>query len=160
MINSENCPRGKVLAVSISERRGIKKKNVESARLKEGFGIVDDAHAGRWHRQVSLLAVESMQKIKDKGLNVVPGDFAENICIEGIDLSIIRIGTRIMTGGGGVLEVTQIGKKCHDRCHIYYSVGDCVMPKEGVFTRVVKGGVIKPSDPVWLDNTLAGREDL
>jgi len=150
MITTNSSKFGSVLAISISERRGIKKKNVKCAELKEAFCIVNDAHAGRWHRQVSFLAIESMQKIKDKGLNVVPGDFAENICMEGIDINKIKVGTRIMIGDGPILEVTQIGKKCHERCHIYYSVGDCVMPKEGIFTRVMTGGRIKPGDRVFI----------
>ena len=141
-----------VVAISISDRRGIKKKNVDCADLKEDFGIVNDAHAGKWHRQVSLLAIESMQKIKEKGLDVKPGDFAENICMEGLDITQIRIGTKIRIGGDSLLEVSQIGKECHTRCHIYYSVGDCVMPREGIFARVLKGGTIKPQDKVWLIN--------
>lgn len=158
MIRKNICCQGKVLAISISARRGTKKKNVKSAELKEDFGILNDAHAGRWHRQVSLLAIESMQKIIDKGLRVKPGDFAENICIEGIDLSKIKIGTQIMIGNNSVLEVTQIGKECHNRCHIYYTVGDCVMPKEGIFTRVIKSGVIKAMDKVWTNNAFLGEK--
>ncbi len=143
---------GAVLAISISERRGIKKRNVEFAELKEDFGIIHDAHAGQWHRQVSLLAVESMQKIKEKGLNVKPGDFAENICMEGLDIAQIKIGTKIKIGEDSLPEFSQIGKDCHQRCHIYYSVGDCVMPREGIFARVLKGGTIKPQDKICLIN--------
>lgn len=143
---------GTVLAISISERRGTKKRNVEFAELRDDFGIINDAHAGKWHRQVSLLAIESMRKIKEKGLDVKAGDFAENICMEGIDIAQIKIGTKIKIGGDSLLEVSQIGKDCHQRCHIYYSVGDCVMPREGIFARVLKGGTIKPKDNVWLIN--------
>ena len=148
LINDE--VNGTVLAISISDKRGIKKKNVEVAELEEDFGIINDAHAGKWHRQVSILTIKSMQQIKDKGLDVKPGDFAENICIDGIDFSKISVGTKIKIGENSLLEVSQIGKECHARCHIYYSVGDCVMPREGIFTRVLKGGEIKPADKVWL----------
>src|SRR3990167_5474672 len=147
LINDE--VNGTVLAISISDKRGIKKKNVEVAELEEDFGIINDAHAGKWHRQVSILTIKSMQQIKDKGLDVKPGDFAENICIDGIDFSKISVGTKIKIGENSLLEVSQIGKECHARCHIYYSVGDCVMPREGIFTSVLKGGEIKPADKVW-----------
>lgn len=141
--------RGTIVAVSISEKKGTRKRNVESVMLKEDFGIVGDAHANRGaKRQVSLLAEESIAKMKNKGLKVKPGDFAENITTEGIDLSKLGIGSMIKAGETAVLEISQIGKVCHTRCDIYYQAGDCVMPKEGVFTKVIKGGLIKPGDEI------------
>lgn len=139
---------GKVVAVSISDRKGIKKANVKSGRLVENHGLANDAHAGNWHRQVSLLAMESIRKIRNKGLNVLPGDFAENITTEGIRLWGIPVGTRLQLGPASIGEVTQIGKECHSRCAIYHQVGDCVMPKEGIFVKILKGGTIKPGDTI------------
>ncbi len=141
-------PFGRVVAVSISDRKGVKKKNIASGRLVEGFGLQNDAHAGKWHRQVSLLAAESIEKIRRKGLDVSAGDFAENITTEGIELWRLPIGARLNLGGDCLVEVTQIGKECHSRCAIFHQVGDCVMPKEGIFVRVLKGGRIKPGDRI------------
>ncbi len=132
---------GKVVAVCISENKGERKTPVPSVELKENYGIVGDAHAGDWHRQVSLLASESIEKMRLLGLDVDSGDFAENITTEGIDLVSLPIGSRLAVGDT-LLEVTQIGKECHTRCAIYYQAGDCVMPKEGIFAKVLKGGVI------------------
>lgn len=126
-----------IRAISISKEKGTKKENVKEAVLKEDYGIVGDAHAGS-ERQVSLLAEESIKKMK---LNVGPGDFAENITTSGIDLMGLDIGARLKIGDA-VLEITHKGKVCHARCNIYYQAGDCVMPKEGVFAKVVKGGRI------------------
>jgi MOSC domain-containing protein YiiM len=140
-----------VVAVSVSDRKGEKKTNVETARLLEDHGLENDAHAGRWHRQVSLLAMESIEKIRSKGLNVSPGDFAENITTEGIRLWELPIGKRLKLGNDAVAEVTQIGKECHSRCAIYHQVGDCVMPREGIFVRILSGGVIAPGDTIELD---------
>lgn len=138
---------GKVIAINISEEKGVRKRNTDKAYLKENFGIEGDAHAsGEWHRQVSLLGIESVEKMRAMGLNVHPGDFAENITTEGIDLVSLPIGTKIIIGNGTELEVSQIGKVCHDRCAIYYQAGDCVMPKEGIFVKVIKGGWVKPGD--------------
>jgi MOSC domain-containing protein YiiM len=109
--------------------------------------VDQDAHAGPGHRQVSLLAVESIAKMKAKGLSVGPGDFAENITVEGIDLVSLRPGERLRSGEA-LLEITQIGKECHDRCAIYHQAGDCVMPKEGVFARVLHGGTLRAGDPM------------
>jgi len=139
---------GRVVAVSVSDRKGVKKTNVETVRLLEDHGLENDAHAGKWHRQVSLLAMESIKKIRDKGLDVRPGDFAENITTEGIQLWELPIGKRLKLGGDAVAEVTQIGKECHSRCAIYHQVGDCVMPKEGIFVRILKGGVIEPGNTI------------
>ena len=138
--------KGKIIAVSISEKKGAKKKNTEFVELKEDFGIIGDAHAGTKRRQVSLLALESIEKLKVKRIDVRPGDFAENITTVGIDLVSLRIGSRLKVGEEVLLEISQIGKQCHTRCNIYYQAGDCVMPREGVFARVLKGGIIKPSD--------------
>ncbi len=142
----ESNQKGKIKAISISQEKGVKKINVAQAILKKDFGFLGDAHAGSL-RQVSFLAQESIDKILSKGLKVKAGDFAENITTAGIDLKSFKIGARLKVGKG-VLEITQIGKVCHARCNIYYQVGDCVMPREGIFARVVKGGVIKPGDTV------------
>jgi MOSC domain-containing protein YiiM len=144
----------KVDAVCISENKGERKKPVESVELRENHGIVGDGHAGDWHRQVSLLAQESIEKMRALGLNVAAGDFAENITTSGIELVSLPVGSRLQVGET-LLEVTQIGKECHTRCAIYYQAGDCVMPKEGIFARVISGGVIRPGDEVQLIDTQA-----
>jgi len=115
------------------------------------FGLKGDAHAGPWHRQVSLLANESIEKMRAMGLNVGYGDFAENITTEGIDLVHLPIGTKIRIGNSVILHVTQIGKECHERCAIYYQAGDCVMPKEGIFAEVVSQGEVKVGDEIIID---------
>ena len=140
--------RGKVLAVNISEDKGTKKTNIQSCSLLKDFGLKGDAHAGPWHRQVSLLANESIEKMRAKGLNVGHGDFAENITTEGVDLVHLPIGTEIRGGNSVILRVTQIGKECHERCAIYYQAGDCVMPKEGIFAEVVSEGEVKVEDEI------------
>lgn len=140
-------PRGKVIAVSVGGRKGEKKTPVPSVTLVADHGVRDDAHAGPGARQVSLLASESIAKMQAKGLAVGPGDFAENITVKGFDLPNVRLGDRIRVGET-VLEISQIGKECHDRCAIYIQAGDCVMPREGVFARVIRGGVVAPGDPV------------
>lgn len=137
----------RVVAVCISERKGEKKTPVESVEVRSDYGIVGDAHAGGWHRQVSLLAIESIRKMQKLGLDVDTGDFAENITIEGIDLVSLPIGAHLQIGSA-LLEVTQIGKECHTRCAIYHQAGDCVMPKEGIFAKVVQGGVAQAGDSV------------
>ncbi|MBL0224612.1 MAG: MOSC domain-containing protein [Geobacteraceae bacterium] len=136
-----------VVAVCISEKKGERKKPMESVELRENHGIVGDAHAGDWHRQVSLLAQESIDKMRGLGLDVTAGDFAENITTSGIDLVSLPIGSRLQIGET-LLEVTQIGKECHTRCAIFYQAGDCVMPKEGIFVKVITGGVIIPGDEI------------
>ena len=136
-----------VVAVCTSEKKGERKTPVASVDLREEHGIVGDAHAGDWHRQVSLLAHESIEKMQQMGLAVESGDFAENITTSGIELFSLPVGTRL-TIGETLLEVTQIGKECHTRCAIFYQAGDCVMPKEGIFARVLKGGAVKPGDRV------------
>ena len=140
--------KGQIVAVSVSQRKGIKKSNLTECKLLEDKGLDGDAHAGDWHRQVSLLAMESIDKIRGKGLDVSPGDFAENITTSGLKIWKLPMGTRLAVGSEALLEVTQIGKECHDRCAIYHQVGDCVMPREGVFTRVLRGGTIRPGDEI------------
>jgi molybdopterin adenylyltransferase len=140
--------RGRVLAVNISETKGTKKNNVQKCSLLKDFGLKGDAHAGPWHRQVSLLANESIEKMRFIGLNVGCGDFAENITTEGIDLVHLPIGTPLRIGNSVILRVTQIGKECHERCAIYYQAGDCVMPKEGIFAEVVNEGEVKVGDEI------------
>ncbi|MHB8157298.1 MAG: MOSC domain-containing protein [Desulfocucumaceae bacterium] len=135
---------GRIVAVCTSPKKGMRKKNVGESLLVREHGLEGDAHTGEWHRQVSLLALESIQKMKDMGLDVGPGDFAENITTEGMDLVNLPVGTRLrVVGSEALLEVTQIGKECHNRCAIYYQAGDCVMPKEGIFARVIGGGPVK-----------------
>jgi len=141
--------KGKVVSINISDKKGVRKKPVKMAVIKKDFGIEGDVHAsGKWHRQVSLLAIESIKKMQALGLNVNPGDFAENITTEGIDLLKLPIGTRMAIGDAIEVEVSQIGKECHNRCNIYYQAGDCVMPKEGIFVKVLKGGKIKKGDEI------------
>lgn len=148
-MKSEECKYGKIIAISVSEKRGIPKSNVDSAVLVENWGIEGDVHAGDWHRQISLLALESIDKMKEKGLqNLEPGIFAENITTSFIKLPELPVGTRIEIGDTGLLEVTQIGKECHTRCAIYKTAGDCVMPKEGIFAKVIKGGRINTNDEI------------
>jgi MOSC domain-containing protein YiiM len=146
----------RVIAVNISDKKGVRKTNVGKSCLLEDFGLQADAHAGKWHRQVSLLAMESIAKMVRLGLKVGPGDFAENITTEGIDLLAMPIGTKFRIGDNSLLEVTQIGKVCHTRCAIYYQAGDCVMPKEGIFARVLQGGEIKSGDEI---HVLGGNSD-
>ena len=140
----------KVHAISVSDRKGVRKDNVPSAVLRVDHGIEDDAHAGQWHRQVSLLALESIDKMTAAGLEVGPGDFAENITTKGIDIASLPVGTRLTLGDEVLLEITQIGKECHERCAIYYQAGDCVMPREGIFARVLTGGTVRAGDPIGI----------
>jgi MOSC domain-containing protein YiiM len=141
--------KGKIVAVCISEKKSTRKKNINRGELKENFGLMNDAHSDPCtHRQVSLLAIESIQKMQDIGLKVGPGDFAENLTTEGIDLISLPVGTRISAGEMALLEVTQIGKECHTPCAIYYQAGKCVMPEEGIFVKVIKGGIIKVGDEI------------
>ena len=139
--------RGRVVAVSVSGRKGERKTPVPSATLVPGHGVSRDAHAGPGPRQVSLLAAESIAKMTAKGLTVGPGDFAENVTVEGIQLTALKVGDRLVVGEA-LVEISQIGKECHDRCAIYFQAGDCVMPREGVFAKVLRGGKVAPGDPV------------
>lgn len=140
----------KIVAVSISAKKGEKKTNVSDALLIPGHGLENDAHAGDWHRQVSLLDMESVSRIQEKGLDVEPGNFAENITTQGLRLWELPVGTRLELGPEALVEVTQIGKQCHDRCAIFHQVGDCVMPREGIFAKVIKGGRISPGDAITI----------
>lgn len=139
--SSEKRKSFRILSLNISEKKGDQKKPVPSMELKVDHGIVGDAHAGNWHRQISLLADEDVDTIRGKGIDLNFGDFAENITTEGVDLGSLPIGTRI-TMGEAELEVTQIGKECHHDCAVYQIVGDCVMPRRGIFARVIRGGFI------------------
>jgi MOSC domain-containing protein YiiM len=152
MIDLDQTHDSRIVAVSISLKKGVKKTNILLGSLIENYGLENDAHAGDWHRQVSLLAIESIAKIREKGLDVNPGDFAENITTEGIMLWELPVGTRMKLGEEALVEVTQIGKECHDRCAIYHQVGDCVMPREGIFVKVLKGGAIGAADGIQIFN--------
>ena len=139
----------KIVSVNISDKKGVRKKPVDSVVIKENYGIETDAHASeKWHRQISLLALESIEKMQAMGLKVGPGDFAENITTQGIDLPVLPIGTKMAIGDEVEVEVSQIGKVCHTHCAIYHQAGDCVMPKEGIFVKVLKGGSIKKGDGI------------
>ena len=139
---------GAIVAVCTSKKKGTRKRNVGEAELRLDWGLVGDAHAAAWHRQVSLLAMESIEKMRAKGLNVGPGSFAENLTTQGIDLLSLPIGSQVRVGSDVVLEITQHGKVCHDRCAIYEIAGDCVMPREGIFAKVVEGGRVKVGDTI------------
>jgi len=156
----KNISPGEIVAVCISDRKGVRKKGVGKAFLKVGWGIEADAHSGDWHRQVSLLAVESMKKLAatmPEGIPGIdrpafqPGDFAENLTTRGIELYTIPIGSRLEVGKDVVLEVTQIGKECHLGCAIRELTGDCIMPREGIFVRVVEGGEVAAGDRIRME---------
>jgi MOSC domain-containing protein YiiM len=137
----------KIVAVCKSEKKGMKKVPQPTITLKKAYGVEGDAHADcQTHRQVSLLAIESIDKMRAKGFELQPGDFAENLTTEGIDLCSLPIGARMRAGKEVVLEMTQIGKQCHANCAVRQEVGDCIMPREGVFTKVIRGGTIRPGD--------------
>lgn len=139
---------GTILSVNTSAEKGTKKKNVGSVRLVKNWGIATDGHAGDWHRQLSLLSKKSIEKIRAKGLPVDYGDFAENLSIEGIDLYLLPVGTTLTIGPDAIIRLTQIGKECHTRCNIFYQVGDCVMPREGVFAEVLQEGEVTVGDTI------------
>ncbi|MHB0875671.1 MAG: MOSC domain-containing protein [Anaerolineae bacterium] len=142
---------GEVIAVCTSERKGVPKTSVDSGLLRVDWGIEGDAHAGNWHRQVSLLALESIDKMRAAGLTVGPGSFAENVTTCGLVLHTLPIGTR-MRLGQALVEVTQIGKVCHNHCAIFEQAGDCVMPREGIFVKVLEGGTVSSGDRVTILN--------
>lgn len=142
--------RGVVVSVNISPVAGVRKRPAGSGTLLEETGLEGDAHAGSGHRQVSLLAVESIAKMKARGLDVGPGDFAENITTSGVDLVSLPIGSRLQLGEA-LLEVSQIGKVCHSRCTIFEQAGDCVMPREGIFARILIGGNVRTGDPITVE---------
>jgi MOSC domain-containing protein YiiM len=143
------CEVAKVIAVCSSKTKGTRKEDVKSGYLQTEFGLTGDAHAdSAWHRQVSLLAIESIDKMRKMGFEVGPGDFAENLTCEGIELLALPIGTRLLVGNNIVLEITQIGKECHSGCAIFKQTGKCIMPKEGVFARVIKGGKVETGNSI------------
>lgn len=145
--SSEISHKGRIAAISTSTRRGIPKSNCDKVKLIENWGLEGDIHGGNWHRQVSILALESVQKIRDRGVPVRPGAFAENITTEFIDVPNLQVGTRIRIGEAE-LEITQIGKECHTKCAIFFRAGDCVMPREGIFATVKRGGEIRVGDTI------------
>jgi len=148
----------KVVAVCTSEKKGIRKANVFSGELIANHGLQGDAHAGHQYRQVSLLALESIKKMQKLGLEAGPGDFAENITVEGMELYSLPLGTTLQLGTDAVGEVTQIGKECHARCAIFDQAGDCVMPREGIFIKVLKGGHIRIGNEVSIIVEQNGRK--
>jgi MOSC domain-containing protein YiiM len=139
---------GKILAICSSKRKGVPKKEISSGELVEGHGLKGDAHGGDWGRQVSLLEIEQIRVMEEKGLKVEPGAFAENITTEGFDLAAVKVGDRLSLGSSAIVEITQIGKQCHTRCAIYHRIGDCVMPEKGVFAKIIKGGSISAGDQI------------
>jgi MOSC domain-containing protein YiiM len=139
-----------ISAISVSKKKGTRKVRIAEATLVRDHGLEGDAHAGTWHRQVSFLASESIEKARSQGLDVTFGDFAENIATQGINWMEIPVGTRVRVGDSALVEITQIGKACHNKCAIFYQAGDCIMPREGIFARVLKGGKIKTGDTLTL----------
>ncbi|HWP97900.1 MAG TPA: MOSC domain-containing protein [Syntrophomonadaceae bacterium] len=152
--------KGKVLAVCISSKKGEKKIDMGKALFIQGHGISGDAHSGPWHRQVSLLSIDSVNKMRDMGADVGFGDFAENLNIEGFELFTLPIGTMMRVGQEVELEVTQIGKECHHGCAIRQQVGDCVMPREGIFARVITGGLVTTGDDIEVLSSSVAIQDV
>jgi MOSC domain-containing protein YiiM len=150
---------GRIKAISVSAKKGTPKVNVPKAELKEGFGVVGDAHAGAGHRQVSLLAFESIVAVRRQGVDVSPGDFAENFTVEGLDLSVLVVGRTLRIGERAELELTQRGKQCHGRCAIFERLGDCVMPRDGVFARVTRSGHVVVGDTIEVVDDQSGHTD-
>ena len=136
---------GKLIAINISRERGTEKKQIPKVRLIRNYGLDGDAHAGRWHRQVSLLSADKIEAFNKRGANVIPGAFGENLVVEGFDFRALPVGT-LLRCGDVLLEMTQIGKECHSHCEIYKKMGECIMPREGVFAVVIQGGKIKKGD--------------
>ena len=142
----------KIIAVCRSRKKGTKKEVIDEGALREDYGLADDAHADCCtHRQVSLLAIESINKMRSLGFDIGPGDFAENLTTEGIGLASLPVGTNLSVGKETILEITQIGKECHSGCAIFRQIGKCIMPKEGVFVRVIRGGHVKVGDPIRIE---------
>ena len=137
-----------IVSIAISKKKGMRKTQIDEGSLIEEHGLKGDAHAGAWNRQVSFLSAESIEESRKRGLDVGFGDFAENIATKGIDWRDITPGVRLKLGESAVVEITQIGKECHNKCAIYYMAGDCIMPREGIFARVIKGGTIKRGDQI------------
>jgi MOSC domain-containing protein YiiM len=152
-------PKGRIQAVSVSDRKGVVKHNVDQARLVVEHGLEGDAHAEGGIRQVSLLSISSIDKMVAAGAKVKPGDFAENLTVQGLEVMYLPVGTRLRVGPEVELEITQIGKTCHQGCAIRKLVGDCVMPREGVFARVLKAGLVKPGDVIEVTDVPGGHPD-
>jgi len=147
--NENESKSGEIVAVCTSPLKQTRKTNIDAGVVKENYGFIGDAHSSpETHRQISLLAQESIDKMREIGLDVHPGDFAENLTTRGIELVSLPIGSIIKVGGSTILEVTQIGKECHNRCAIYQQAGDCIMPREGIFARVTTGGKVKTGDKI------------
>ena len=144
---------GRVMAVCISEHKGTQKRDVKSARFLLNWGIEGDAHGGKWHRQVSLLSQERVDEFRARGADVCAGAFGENLLVAGIDFKALPVGTRFHCGDV-LLELTQIGKECHAHCQIYHQVGDCIMPREGVFARVLQPGIITVGDELTIEGSV------
>ena len=140
--------KGRIRAISVSKQKGMQKVNVPEAELRADHGIVGDAHAGNWDRQISLLEIECIDIMTAKGANVSPGGFAENVTTEGIDLAALKLGDKLRLGEEVEIKITQFGKQCHGRCEIYEQIGDCIMPREGVFARVSRGGSIRVGNDI------------
>jgi MOSC domain-containing protein YiiM len=138
----------KVVSINTSKHKGTRKERINQIEVLKDHGLAGDAHAGPWHRQISFLASESIESARDTGLDVGSGDFAENITTAGVDWKQIPIGTRLQLGEHVIVEITQIGKECHKKCAIYYQAGDCIMPREGIFGRVIEGGLIRINDRI------------
>lgn len=150
---------GKIVAICISKKKGVQKEGVKQCKLIENHGLEGDAHAGSWHRQVSLLSKEARLVMENKGAKLDAGDFGENVLTEGVDFANTKVGNKLRLGKDAMLRITQIGKECHDRCNIYYQVGDCIMPREGIFAEVLKGGIIKIDDDIEFLNDKSGSSD-
>jgi MOSC domain-containing protein YiiM len=140
----------RIVSVNVADKKGVRKTPQDAIELVVEHGVSGDAHAGPWHRQVSLLAMESVEKMRAKGLDVNPGDFGENVTTQGIIVYELPVGARLRAGDT-LLEVTQIGKECHSHCAIFYQAGDCVMPREGIFVRVLRGGELHAGDRVTVE---------
>jgi MOSC domain-containing protein YiiM len=140
----------KIVSIAVSKKKGTTKKCIDQAELIENHGIKDDAHAGDWHRQLSFLSAESIEKVSTEEFKLNFGDFAENLATTGIDWKSQQVGQRVTLGENALVEITQIGKECHKKCAIYYRTGDCIMPREGVFIKVLTGGMIKVGDEIVL----------
>ena len=144
----------KIVSIAISRKKGTRKVQIDHASLVQNHGLKGDAHAGPWHRQVSFLASESIEASKKKGFDVTFGDYAENIATSGINWLKISVGALIQVGDSAIVRITQIGKECHNKCAIYYLAGDCIMPREGIFGQVLKGGKIRRGDMIRIIHDL------
>ena len=143
----------KIVSIATSKKKGTRKTPADEAFISKDHGLEGDAHAGKWHRQVSFLSSESIDEARRQGLEVSFGDFAENIATTGVDWKTLPIGTRVRLGDTVVVEITQIGKECHNKCAIYYKAGDCIMPREGVFARVLAEGTIRCGDQIQIEQS-------